>query len=172
MYLTAYILDESVAVARTPTNPFPNCTNIDDRHRSQNTSVHFHTGLDEMGEEDPSKSPEDILRSGIKAFVSGANSVLGTIENAAKPVGSAAEAVKTQSIAAKDAIVYTYQRRHEFPVEIIGGSAVLGGGLGLLRRGRIAGLIGAVASGGAAYAIVYDEIKLEELPDLFFGKKN
>jgi hypothetical protein len=125
-----------------------------------------------MGEEDPSKSPEEILRSGIKAFVSGTNSVLGAVESATKPVGAAAEAVKTQSIAAKDAVIYTYKRRHEFPLEIIGGSAALGGGLGLLRRGRIAGVIGAIASGGAAYAIVYDEIKLEELPDIFFGKKN
>lgn len=125
-----------------------------------------------MGEEDPPKSPEEILRSGIKAFVSGANALLVSAESAAKPLGSAVETVKIQSMAAKDRVIYTYKRRHEFPLEIIGGSAVLGGGLGLIRRGRLAAILGAAASGGAAYAIVYDEIKLEELPDIFFGKKS
>jgi hypothetical protein len=125
-----------------------------------------------MGEEDPPKSPEEFLRSGIKAFVSGANSILGAVENAAKPFGAAVEAVTTQSIAAKDTIIYTYNRRHEFPLEIVGGSAALGGGLGWLRRGRIAGVLGATASGGAAYAIVYDKINVKELPDILFGKKD
>mmetsp|Transcript_101783 Transcript_101783/g.285277 ORF Transcript_101783/g.285277 Transcript_101783/m.285277 type:complete len:124 (+) Transcript_101783:90-461(+) len=122
-----------------------------------------------MGE-DP-KKPEEIFRSGIKSIVSSANKVLGSLEEVAKPVGSAWETVKTQSGVVKESAVYTYQRRHEFPLEIIGGSALLGGGTMLLRRGKIAGVLGAATFGGAAYAVVYDEINLQELPDMIFGKK-
>jgi len=120
---------------------------------------------------DDPKKPEDIFRSGIKQLISATNTVLSGLESVAKPVGAAWGTVKTQSVVVKDSAVYTYKRRHEFPLEIIGGSALLGGGVGLLRRGRIAGLVGAAAFGGAAYAVVYDEIKLEELPDMLFGKK-
>mmetsp|Transcript_42059 Transcript_42059/g.121518 ORF Transcript_42059/g.121518 Transcript_42059/m.121518 type:complete len:125 (+) Transcript_42059:108-482(+) len=124
-----------------------------------------------MGQDDP-KSPEEMFRSGIKAFVAGTNKVLEGMESAAKPVGSAVEVVKDQAVAARDAAVYTYKRRHEFPMEIIGGSAAVGGSIGLLRRGKIAGILGAAMCGGAAYAVVYDEFKFEELPDIVFGKKN
>ena len=58
-----------------------------------------------------------------------------------------------------------YQRRHEFAPQIIGGSAVLGGGFFYLRRGRIAGLLGATACGGASYAFVYDQLVLDNVPD-------
>jgi hypothetical protein len=120
---------------------------------------------------DDPKKPEEIFRSGIKSLVSAANTVLGSVEEIAKPVGSALETVKTQSVVVKDSAVYTYQRRHEFPLEIIGGSALLGGGVSLVRRGKIAGVLGAAAVGGAAYAVVYDQINLQELPDMLFGKK-
>lgn len=120
---------------------------------------------------DDPKKPEEIFRSGIKSMVSAANSVLGSMEEVAKPVGSAWETVKSQSVVVKDSAVYTYQRRHEFPLEIIGASALVGGGTMLLRRGKIAGVLGAAAFGGSAYAVVYDEINLQELPDMIFGKK-
>ena len=122
-----------------------------------------------MGE-DPRK-PEDIFRSVIRSLVSVTNTVLGGLEDAARPVGSAFDTVKTQLVVVKDSAVYTYKRRHEFPLEIIGGSALLGGGSMLLHRGKIAGVLGAAAFGGAAYAVVYDEINLQELPDTIFGKK-
>ncbi len=121
--------------------------------------------------EDDPKKPQDLFRSGIKQFVSATNSLLGGLEEVSKPFGSAWETTKAQSMVAKDSAIYTYQRRHEFSLEIIGGSAVLGGGIGLLRRGRLAGVLAAAACGGAAYAVVYDEIKLQELPDILFGKK-
>ena len=120
---------------------------------------------------DDPKKPEEIFRSVIKSLVSATNSILGGLEDVARPVGSALDTIKTQSVVVKDSAVYTYQRRHEFPLEIIGGSALLGGGSMLLRRGKIAGVLGAAAFGGAAYAIVYDEINLQELPDMIFGKK-
>eukprot|EP00934_Nitzschia_sp_Nitz4_P003144 Nitzschia sp. Nitz4//scaffold22_size323478//316910//317281//NITZ4_000597-RA/size323478-processed-gene-0.431-mRNA-1//1//CDS//3329543207//3134//frame0 len=123
-----------------------------------------------MGEEDP-KKPEDMFRAGIKQFVSTTNDILGSLEEVTKPIGSSWEYVKEQSSVVTDAAVTGYQRRHEFPLEIIGASAALGGGTMWLRNGRISGVLGAAVFGGAAYAVVYDEIKLEELPDMVFGKK-
>lgn len=121
--------------------------------------------------DDPKKPDDDIFRSGIKQFVAATNTLLGALEETSKPVGAAWETVKVQSTAAKDSAIYAYQRRHEFPLEIIGGSAALGGGIALWRRGRLAGVLSAAVCGGAAYAVVYDEIKLQEIPDMLFGKK-
>jgi hypothetical protein len=126
--------------------------------------------------DDPKKpTPEETIRSGIKTAVAAANNFLGSVETMTagvkQPVESTWETVKTQSKSLADSTVYTYQRRREFAPQIIGGSAVIGGGIVALRRGRIAGVLGAAAAGGAAYAIVYDEINLETIPDYIFGKK-
>lgn len=130
-----------------------------------------------MGKEDPNK-PDEIFRSGIKQIVAATNKALGGLEEVKekarevwKPVGSTLESLQAHASTAADSAKQTYERRHEYPVEIIGGSALLGGGTMWLRRGRIAGVIGATALGGAAYAVVYDEIKWEELPEMVFGKK-
>jgi hypothetical protein len=120
---------------------------------------------------DDPKNPDDIFRSAIKQFVATTNNILGALEETSKPVGAAWDSIKIHSVAAKDSAIYAYQRRHEFPLEIIGGTATLGGGIAWWRRGRIAGVLSAAVCGGAAYAIVYDEIKLQEIPDMVFGKK-
>lgn len=130
-----------------------------------------------MTDGDPKKpsSPEEIFRSGIKAAVSAANSTLTTLEQstegARKSTANVFETVAAQSSVVTDTAKNTYNRRHEFAPELIGGSALLGGGFMALRRGRIAGVLGAAVAAGAAYAVVYDEINLERVPDLIFGKK-
>jgi hypothetical protein len=126
--------------------------------------------------EDPKKpSPQETFRSGIKAVVGAANSVLGSVEQVTegvrKPASSTWHTVQEQSSVVADKAKYTYQRRHEFAPQLIGGSAILGGGIMALRRGKIAGALGAVIAGGAAYAVVYDELDFTALPDMIFGKK-
>jgi hypothetical protein len=88
-----------------------------------------------------------------------------------KPATSAWQTVTTQASVVPDSAKSIYNRRHEFAPELIGGSVVLGGGIMALSRGRIAGVLGAAVAGGAAYAVVYDEISLQGVPDMIFGKK-
>lgn len=123
----------------------------------------------------PQKSPEETFRSGVKSLVSGINSGLATLQSASegirKPAMSAWSTASKEATYISNQATYTYQRRHEYAPEIIGGSAVLGGGLAALRRGRLAGVLGAAMAGSAAYLVVYDEIKFDHVPELIFGKK-
>ena len=108
--------------------------------------------------------------------VSLANDALGSVEQATarirEPVSSTYGTIKEQSKVVADKAAYTYQRRHEFAPHIIGTSTLLGGGIMTLRRGRIAGVVGATIAGGSAYAVVYDKISLERIPDMIFGTKD
>lgn len=94
------------------------------------------------------------------------------IQQASSPVVDSIDQVKAQSGVFVAGASDLYQRRHEYPVEIVASSAFLGGGVLALRRGRIAGLLGAVTFGGAAYAVVYDEIDLGDIYRNTFEKKN
>lgn len=134
------------------------------------------------GGEDENKSnsdnkpaPAPSTKGFAKSAVDGANAFLAGLERSTegirKPFSSSMKTVGEQSSKITEKIQYTYKRRHEFAPEIIGGSAVLGGAVFGLRRGRIAAVIGAAATGGAAYAIVYDQINLDNVPDIVFGRK-
>jgi hypothetical protein len=124
--------------------------------------------------DDPKKPSENPLRSVVKATVDTVNTALARLEQASKgvlqPVGSSLKTLGEQSSIAGEKLKYTYQRRHEFAPQLIGGSTVLGGMMAL-RSGRIAGLVGAVATGGLAYAVVYDQINMNNVPDILFGRK-
>ena len=109
------------------------------------------------------KKPEDLFRSSIKSFVAISNGALEKLQKASSPALQSLEQAKTQSDAVVIAASDLYQRRHEYPVEIISSAAVLGGSILMLRRGRIAGLLGAATFGGAAYAVVYDELDLSKV---------
>jgi hypothetical protein len=126
--------------------------------------------------DDPKKPSENPLRSFVKATVDTANTALASLEQASKgvrqPVGSSLKTLGEQSSVVGGKVKYVYQRRHEFAPQLIAGSAVLGGGMMALRRGRIAGLVGAVGTGGLAYAVVYDQVNMDHLPDIIFGKKS
>jgi hypothetical protein len=128
-----------------------------------------------MSDEPNDKSPQDAFRSGVKATVEAVNSGLASLEQTTesfrRPAASSWSSISTQASALSEKSTYTYQRRHEFAPEIIGGSAFLGGGIMALRRGRVAGALSAVIAGGAAYAVVYDEINFDRVPDMIFGKK-
>ena len=84
-----------------------------------------------MSDEPNDKSPQESFRSGVKAIVNAVNGGLASLEQTSqgirKPVASTWATVSTQATALSEKATYTYQRRHEFAPEIIGGSAVLGG---------------------------------------------
>ena len=126
--------------------------------------------------DDPKKpDPQETFRAGIKAAVGAANSALAGMEKVAgnirEPAVSTWNTISTQSTVAMDAVSTTYQKRHQYAPEIIAGSTVLGGGIMALRRGRIAGVLGATLAGGTAYAVVYDQFAFQDIPDVLFGKK-
>jgi hypothetical protein len=121
------------------------------------------------------KNPQDSFKETIKSVVQTANKGLEqaqtTIESWKAPVSSTLHIIDEKGHVAMDTVKTIYQRRHEFAPEIIGGTTVTTGGYFFLRRGRLAGLLGAAVGAGAAYAVVYDEFDLNEVPNVIFGKK-
>jgi hypothetical protein len=121
--------------------------------------------------EENSSNQLPSLKSFTKATVDTANAALAGLERATRPITSSMKTIGETTESISEKMQYTFQRRHEFAPEIIGGSVFAGGAIMTLRRGRLAGIIGAAASGGAAYAIVYDQINFEHVPDILFGRK-
>lgn len=124
------------------------------------------------------KSPRDQFREGIKAAVNVANRGLDSLAKGyasiKEPMSSVTQKVEESSAAVFGGINTCYKNRHQYPVEIIGGTSLVSG-LFFIRRGRVATALGAAVGGASAYAIVYDEISLENLekiPSLVFGRKD
>jgi hypothetical protein len=128
---------------------------------------------------DNKKSPQDQLKDGIKSVVAVFNGGLENLQKTYDTIKAPIHDVTTK-VNETGAVLYghvrkTYQERHQYPVEIIGGTAALSGLYFLARRGKIAAALGAVAGGASAYAIVYDEITLtdlEKIPATIFRKKD
>ena len=131
-----------------------------------------------MAKEPEKNSPQEALRLGIKAAVAATNTTLANLQQVTdkvqKPVVSALQTAEDTAATARAHASAAYQRRHEFAPHLVGGSTLVGGGVMALRRGRIAGVLGAAVAGGAAYAVVYDEITFSNVPDfqeIAFGKR-
>mmetsp|Transcript_10309 Transcript_10309/g.16485 ORF Transcript_10309/g.16485 Transcript_10309/m.16485 type:complete len:129 (+) Transcript_10309:104-490(+) len=124
---------------------------------------------------DNQKAPEDAFKEMIKSAVATANTGLQqlqtTVETWKQPVSSALHTVEETSTSAFRTAQTVYQRRHEFAPEIIGGTGVVTGGYFWLRRGRVAGVLAGAAGATAAYAVVYDELDIENIPNKIFGTK-
>ena len=126
---------------------------------------------------DPKKplDPQEAFRSGIKMVVGAVNNTLAGLEQVTegvrKPTKATLHSMTTNASIAGKLTKDLYNKRNEFAPQLIGGSAVLGGGIMVLRRGRIAGVVGATAAAGVAYGVVYDQFSLESVPDIVFGKK-
>ena len=133
---------------------------------------------------DDDKSPQEQFKKLIKSGVSVANSGLRlahtTFHNVQEPMSSTLQSIEEHSAVAVETAKNVYLKRKQHAPEIIGGTAVFTGGYLWLRRGRIAGALGAAVGAGAAYSVVYDEfpvdlnldLDLEKLPNMIFGKKN
>lgn len=119
--------------------------------------------------------PQDQLKEAIKSAVSSANDNLEKMQSHfnewKKPVVSTLQSVEHQGALVANTVTNLYQRRHEYAPELIGGTTLATGGYFLLRRGRLAGLLGGAMGAGAAYAVVYDEFQLDKVPEVLFGEK-
>ena len=117
----------------------------------------------------------DQFKEAIKSAVDSANVGLEKLQTkfneVKRPIDGTLHQLQDGSASLAESAKTLYQRRHEYAPEIIGGTAVTTGGYFWLRRGRIAGVLGATLGAGAAYAVVYDELDLEKTKEMVFGKK-
>ncbi|KAL7576949.1 hypothetical protein ACA910_006706 [Epithemia clementina (nom. ined.)] len=118
----------------------------------------------------------DALKSSVKSGVDATNRMLATVEETTAqvraPIVSGMQTVQEEGNKAATHLWHMYERRHEYGPHIVGGSALTMGTLTALRRkSRVAGAVSALLAGGIAYAIVYEPIPLQDLPDMVFGKK-
>ena len=127
---------------------------------------------------DDNNNPQEELKKFIKIGVSAANTGLRlaqtTFQNFKEPMLSTLKTIEDNSAVAISNTKTVYAKRKQYAPQIIGGSAVTSGGYLWLRRGRIAGLLGAALGSGIAYSVVHDEfpVDLENLPNMIFGKKS
>jgi len=126
---------------------------------------------------DDNKNPQEQLKELIKIGVNATNSGLRlaqtTFRNFEEPLSSTLQTVEDNGTFAMETAKTVYAKRKQYVPEIMGGTAVSTGGYLWLRRGRIAGILGAAVGTGVAYSVVYDEfpVDFEKLPNMVFGKK-
>ncbi|KAI2491636.1 hypothetical protein MHU86_22736 [Fragilaria crotonensis] len=113
------------------------------------------------------------LRSAIKSGVEATNKTLASLEQSTeqirKPVSNAVQIIGKEGQNVAQHATHMYQTRRENAPAWIGGSAVVGGLMGL-RRGRVPAAITASVTGFLTYLVVY-EVDLSKLPEHVFGKK-
>eukprot|EP00536_Pseudo-nitzschia_multiseries_P015659 jgi/Psemu1/312332/fgenesh1_kg.927_\ len=129
-----------------------------------------------MSEDDknPQEQFKELIKSGVNAANSGLRLAQATFLNIKEPMSSAIQSIEDNGSVAFANAKTVYMKRKQYAPEIMGGTAVATGGYLLLRRGKIAGVLGAAIGAGAAYSVVYDEfpIELEKIPSSIFGKKD
>ena len=124
------------------------------------------------------KNPQDQLKELIKIGVNATNSGLRlahtTFHNLKEPLSSTLQNVEDNGTVAMTSVKTVYAKRKQHASKIMAGTAVAMGGYSWLRRGKIAGILGAAAGTGVAYSVVYDEfpVDFEKLPNMIFGKKD
>mmetsp|Transcript_23727 Transcript_23727/g.26630 ORF Transcript_23727/g.26630 Transcript_23727/m.26630 type:complete len:130 (-) Transcript_23727:177-566(-) len=118
---------------------------------------------------------QELIKSGVDAANIGLQKAQATFNGLQKPLASTKQAVEINGAVALGTAKTLYLKRKLYAPEIIGGSTFLMGGYFMLRRGRAAGVFGAVGGAGAAYSVVYDEfppIDVEKIQNIIFGKKD
>ena len=110
------------------------------------------------------KSAVDSANVGLEKMQTKFNEIKRPIDGTLHQLQDGTESISHQ-------VQTLYARRHEYAPELIGGTAATTGAYFWLRRGRLAGVLGATMGAGAAYAIVYDELDLEKTKAMVFGKK-
>ncbi|VEU43688.1 unnamed protein product [Pseudo-nitzschia multistriata] len=123
---------------------------------------------------DPQEQFKELIKSGVSAANNGLRLAQTTFLNFKEPISSTLQSIEENGAVASKNAKTIYMKRKQYAPEIMGGTAVATGGYLWLRRGRIAGVFGAVIGAGAAYSIVYDEFPTEfvDLPNVIFGKKD
>lgn len=124
---------------------------------------------------DDPKDNKNPIRPYIKEAVQATNRALASVESfteeARQPFKQGFKVARELASKLGEQASYTYQRRHEFAPEIIGGSTIVGAGVLGMSRGRVGAIIGAAGGYGVSYAIVYDQFNMQDVPDIIFGKK-
>mmetsp|Transcript_12979 Transcript_12979/g.30314 ORF Transcript_12979/g.30314 Transcript_12979/m.30314 type:complete len:132 (-) Transcript_12979:69-464(-) len=127
---------------------------------------------------DDNKNPQEqfkeLIKSGVEAANNGLRIAQTTYTSIKEPMSSAMQSFEENGSVAFEQAKTVYMKRKQYAPEIMGGTAVVSGGYLLLRRGKIAGVLGAAIGAGAAYSVVYDEfpVEFEKIPDMIFGKKD
>mmetsp|Transcript_13659 Transcript_13659/g.24730 ORF Transcript_13659/g.24730 Transcript_13659/m.24730 type:complete len:149 (+) Transcript_13659:151-597(+) len=111
------------------------------------------------------------IRAPIKSAVGFTNATLADVEEAYHNVKSEVmpnlEAAATTVQAGAQHVVTVYEKRRQYGPAIIGGTAVVMGGLVTLRRGKVPGAFVGALSAAGAYVGVYGSLE-----DFSFGKKD
>mmetsp|Transcript_33807 Transcript_33807/g.81973 ORF Transcript_33807/g.81973 Transcript_33807/m.81973 type:complete len:127 (+) Transcript_33807:33-413(+) len=126
-----------------------------------------------MADEGPKRNP---FSEGIKEAVALTNIGLSKLERLGKdiqqPIAQSFGTVGDKSSEALDVAFNAYDKRKEYGSQIIASSSLGFGVVGLVRRGRIGGIIGASAAGATAYGIVYDKFSIQGILDSAFPKND
>ena len=116
------------------------------------------------------------LKSGIKVAVDATNDALASAEETTisvrKPIAEGVKTVEHEGSKAISEVWKAYEHRHEYGPHIVGGSALLVGGLVGMRRGRIPAAVSAALIGGLAYTFVYEPFPLQDIPDMLKGSSS
>jgi hypothetical protein len=115
------------------------------------------------------------LKTSIKSGVESANKFLAGLEERAdkygQPVVSSLHNIQHEGEVVANKVTQFYEKRKQYGPEIIGGSALLVGGIVGLRRGRVPAIATAAVTGFLAYVGVY-ELDLHRMPDIIFGRED
>eukprot|EP00521_Asterionellopsis_glacialis_P005376 CAMPEP_0195264092 /NCGR_PEP_ID=MMETSP0706-20130129/10666_1 /TAXON_ID=33640 /ORGANISM="Asterionellopsis glacialis, Strain CCMP134" /LENGTH=131 /DNA_ID=CAMNT_0040318341 /DNA_START=20 /DNA_END=415 /DNA_ORIENTATION=- len=118
--------------------------------------------------DDNDNNKENPLRSGIKAFVKGANAMLASLEHTSQTVGKPVieniQYAGHQGAMVGGQLVKAYEVRKQYGPEIICGSALVVTSLVGLRRGRFSGALAGGLTAGFTYLGVY-EVDFHQLKD-------
>ena len=118
--------------------------------------------------------PPLSLRAAIQSAVQSTNKALASLEQDTErirtPVVNAIHVLETQGQGVAHRAAHVYRCRRDYAPFLIGGSALLVGGLVGLRRGRAPAAITGSVAGFLTYLGVY-EVDVSKLPEHVFGKK-
>jgi hypothetical protein len=123
---------------------------------------------------DPQEQLKELIKIGVSATNSGLQLAQTTFQNFKEPLSSTLQTAEDKGAVAMETAKTVYAKRKQYAPQLMGGTAVFTGGYLWLRRGRIAGILGAAAGTGVAYSVVYDEfpVDFEKLPNMIFGKND
>jgi len=123
---------------------------------------------------DPQEQLKEFIRIGVSATNSGLQLAQTTFKNFEEPLSSTFQSAGENGAVAMETAKTVYAKRKQYAPQLMAGTAMFTGGYFWLRRGRIAGILGAAAGTGVAYSVVYDEfpVDFEKLPNVIFGKND
>lgn len=126
------------------------------------------------GKKDPQDQFKELIKIGVNATNSGLRLAQTAVTNFKEPLSSTLQSVEDNSSVAFETAKTVYAKRKLYAPQIMVGTAMFTGGYSWLRRGRIAGILGAAVGTGVAYSVVYDEfpVDVEKLPNVIFGKSD